>query len=244
MRRAATAAQPMHITRNDGTRPGMVPRRAARRCCGPTRNAVQSARAYRMTAGRIEDNRGRAFLHHLARHTPPPHGRRCARRCLGRTGDQLQAPSTLPLQLRAACRMPSVDHWRRAPWSAHPPAAGRDRTSAPWRSPRVARSPPESWCWVLPQPRPRRPRCRPAQAAPRRCRARTALPLPWRSEGLGELISDGERGVQAGHRVLEDHRHAVTAQRAQPAGRRAQQILARETRAAPPGAVRSPAIAP
>ncbi len=47
-----------------------------------------------------------------------------------------------------------------------------------------------------------------------------------RAHRLGDLVADGEHGVQAGHRLLEDHRDAVAADVAHLRRREVQQVPA------------------
>ncbi len=97
------------------------------------------------------------------------------------------------------------------------------------------RSPPESWCGNWPM----RSRRGDADAAQQRGRAvhgralaAGAVPAP----GLGQLRADGVGRVEAGHRLLEDHRHPVAAQPGQGAA-------GRHRRAVEPQGARGPRAA-
>ena len=52
----------------------------------------------------------------------------------------------------------------------------------------------------------------------------TSSHAPVRPHRLHDLMADGEGGVQAGHRVLEDHRYAVTTRPPQVSGRQCEQV--------------------
>ena len=58
------------------------------------------------------------------------------------------------------------------------------------------------------------------------------------AQRLGDLLADGHQRVEAGHRLLEDHRHAVAAQALQRRLRQAGEV------APPAAAIRPAAIRP
>jgi hypothetical protein len=86
--------------------------------------------------------------------------------------------------------------------------------------------PPESWCGK-PQPPLAGSGMPTCSSSDQRRVARPALRSPCLSvhlQRLADLEADGEAGIEAGHRVLEDHRH-VRRQLAARLGRQVQQIL-------------------
>ena len=141
---------------------------------------------------------------------------------------------------RAAGRRSAPARSRRARWSARPrsaPSAGR---RVPWRSSRAGA-------------------CRPTSGADSRRRAAAAasgmphglqharsraprprgLPMPWcRRSDLGDLLADRVDRVERGHRLLEDHRDLVAADRRASGARR------RVVRSSPSSRIAPPAIRP
>ncbi len=77
------------------------------------------------------------------------------------------------------------------------------------------RMPPESWCGKARAAAPARG-CRPASSRfdRRARRVRRAVMLEMDLERLADLEADREARVEAGHRLLEDHRHVFADQRA------------------------------
>ena len=139
--------------------------------------------------------------------------------------DQDDCHTGLLLQVRAAGRGSAPAPSHRARWWVRRRSAGPVRRRAPWRSSRVAACRRTSGADIRRSGVRARGCARVAAPRWRGCAARRRGSAVVRAHRLGDLVADGEHRVQAGHRLLEDHRDAVAADVAHPREREIEQVL-------------------